>query len=130
MNIGVIDMKINKLSLTTRRQLFIIFALIAQAVLILGATSVVSATIQAPVVAPSVSQEGTNTSILTAFAAALAVGLTGVGAGYALAKSGAAAISSLAEKPETFFKAFLVVTLSEAVAIYGLVIAILLWLKL
>lgn len=130
MNTGVINMRINKLSLTTRKQLFIVLALTVQAVLILGATSAVSAAVQATVAAPSVSQEGTNASILTAFAAALAVGLTGVGAGYALAKSGTAAISLLAEKPETFFKAFLVVTLSEAVAIYGLVIAILLWLKL
>ncbi|MDH7556205.1 MAG: ATP synthase subunit C [Candidatus Methanosuratincola sp.] len=61
---------------------------------------------------------------------ALAISLPALAAGYALAKSGSAAISSLVEKPETFFKAFLVVTLCEAIAIYGLIIAILLWLRI
>lgn len=67
---------------------------------------------------------------MLALSSALAVGLCGIAAGYALAKSGSAAIAALAEKPETFFKAFLVVTLCEAVAIYGLVIAVLLWLRI
>ena len=44
--------------------------------------------------------------------------------------SGTAAISAAVEKPETFFRSFLVVALAEALAIYGLIIGILLWLKL
>jgi len=47
-----------------------------------------------------------------------------------ISASGTAAISALAEKPETFFRSFLVVALAEALAIYGLIIGILLWLKL
>jgi V/A-type H+-transporting ATPase subunit K len=65
-----------------------------------------------------------------AIAAGLAVGLTGLGAAKAIAASGTAAISALAEKPETFFKSFLVVALAEAIAIYGLIVAILLWISL
>ena len=65
-----------------------------------------------------------------AIAAGLAVGLTGLGAAKAIAASGTAAISALAEKPETFFRSFLVVALAEAIAIYGLIVAILLWISL
>ena len=46
------------------------------------------------------------------------------------AAAGSAAISALAEKPETFFRSFLIVALAEALAIYGLIMGILLWLKL
>ena len=60
----------------------------------------------------------------------LAVGLACLGAGKAIAASGTAAISALAEKPETFFRSFLVVALAEALAIYGLIVAILLWISL
>ncbi|MEJ2281439.1 MAG: ATP synthase subunit C [Candidatus Bathyarchaeota archaeon] len=65
-----------------------------------------------------------------AISAGLAVGLTGLGAAKAIAASGTAAISALAEKPETFFRSFLVVALAEAIAIYGLIVAILLWISL
>ncbi len=62
--------------------------------------------------------------------AALAVGLSAFGAGIAISGVGSAAVSALAEKPETFFRSFLVVALAEALAIYGLIMGILLWLKL
>ena len=65
-----------------------------------------------------------------ALSAALAVGLACLGAGMAISASGSAAISAATEKPETFFRSFLVVALAEALAIYGLIIGILLWLKL
>lgn len=65
-----------------------------------------------------------------AISAGLAVGLTGLGAAMAISASGTAAISALAEKPETFFRSFLVVALAEAIAIYGLIVAILLWIRL
>jgi V/A-type H+-transporting ATPase subunit K len=65
-----------------------------------------------------------------ALSAGLAVGLASYGAGKAIAASGTAAISALAEKPETFFRSFLVVALAEAIAIYGLIVAILLWISL
>jgi len=64
-----------------------------------------------------------------ALSAGIAVGLACLGAGMAISASGSAAISAAAEKPETFFRSFLVVALAEALAIYGLIIGILLWLK-
>lgn len=67
---------------------------------------------------------------LIALAASIAVAIPAIAAGIGISASGSAAISALAEKPETFFKAFLVVTLAEALAIYGLITAILLWLRL
>ena len=65
-----------------------------------------------------------------AIGAGLAVGLAALGAGLAISAAGTAAISALAEKPDTFFRSFLIVALAEALAIYGLIIGILLWLKL
>ncbi len=65
-----------------------------------------------------------------AIGAGIAVGLATLGAGLAISSAGTAAISALAEKPDTFFRSFLVVALAEALAIYGLIMGILLWLKL
>lgn len=65
-----------------------------------------------------------------AISAALAIGLSTLAAAYAISSAGSAAISAMAEKPETFFKSFLIVVLAEALAIYGLIMGILLWLQL
>lgn len=76
------------------------------------------------------STPGNYDRVAIAFAAALAISLPGLGAGLAISSAGSAAISALAEKPETFFRSFLIVALAEALAIYGLIMGILLWLKL
>lgn len=68
--------------------------------------------------------------VAIAVSAMLAIGLPALGAGLAISAAGSAAISALAEKPETFSKSFLIVALAEALAIYGLIMGILLWLKL
>lgn len=60
----------------------------------------------------------------SALAAGLAIGLAGIGAGVGIGLSGAAAIGAITEKPEVLGKALIFVALAEAVAIYGLVIAI------
>lgn len=73
---------------------------------------------------------GVTDKAFIAIAACIAVAVPAIAAGISISASGSAAISALAEKPETFFKAFLVVTLAEALAIYGLITAILLWLKI
>jgi V/A-type H+-transporting ATPase subunit K len=57
-------------------------------------------------------------------AAAVATGLACIGAGIAVAQSGASAIAAIAEKPEMFARALIVVALAEGIAIYGLIIAI------
>jgi V/A-type H+-transporting ATPase subunit K len=58
-------------------------------------------------------------------AAALATGLSSVGAGYAVANVGAAAIGALTEKPELFGRLIILVGLSEGIAIYGVIISVL-----
>ena len=56
-------------------------------------------------------------------AAALSTGLACIGAGIAVASTGAAAIGAMAEKPETFGRSLIFVGMAEGVAIYGLIIA-------
>lgn len=73
---------------------------------------------------------GYDIAAFLAIGSALAVGLSVLGAGIAIKTTGTAAISVLTEQPEAFFKAFLVVALGEALAIYGLIVAILLWMKI
>jgi V/A-type H+-transporting ATPase subunit K len=58
-------------------------------------------------------------------AAALATGLSSLGAGLAVASVGSAAIGALAEKPELLGRALIMVGLAEGIAIYGLIISIL-----
>ena len=57
--------------------------------------------------------------------AAAATGLSSLGAGYAVAKVGTAAIGALAEKPELFARLLIFVGLAEGIAIYGLIVSIL-----
>ncbi|HEX6161699.1 MAG TPA: ATP synthase subunit C [Thermoanaerobaculia bacterium] len=56
--------------------------------------------------------------------AALAAGLSALGAAYAVAVVGAAAMGAVAEKPEVAGRALVFVGLAEGIAIYGLIIAI------
>ena len=49
----------------------------------------------------------------------------GIGAGIALAGGAPAAIGAIAENPKSFGKAMIFVVLGEAVALYGLVVAML-----
>ena len=62
---------------------------------------------------------------LTPIGAALAVGIAGAAASIAMGMAGSAAIGAIVEKPDLFGKAFLFIVLIEAVAIYGLLVAIL-----
>jgi V/A-type H+-transporting ATPase subunit K len=58
-------------------------------------------------------------------AAALAVGMSSLGAGIAVAKLGAAAVGGLAEKPELLGRLLVFIGLAEGIAIYGLIVSIL-----
>ena len=58
-------------------------------------------------------------------AAALSTGLSSLGAGYAVAHVGSAAIGALAEKPELLGRVLIVIGLAEGIAIYGLIVSIL-----
>ncbi len=55
--------------------------------------------------------------------AALAVGLSGVGGGIAVASSASAALGALSENDGVFGKALIFVGMAEGVALYGLLIA-------
>lgn len=65
-----------------------------------------------------------NPSGFGLIAAALATGLAALGAGYAVAVVGAAALGAITERPETFGRALIFVGLAEGIAIYGLIISI------
>jgi V/A-type H+-transporting ATPase subunit K len=76
------------------------------------------------VLAANAAQEATVDQYAT-LAAALSTGLACIGAGIAVAASGAAAVGATAEKPESFGRALIFVGLSEGIAIYGLIISFL-----
>jgi len=70
------------------------------------------------------------TSAVLALSAAISVSSAVLASAWAIKTVGTAAISSLSEREETFFKAFLIVALAEALAVYGLIVAILLWTRI
>jgi V/A-type H+-transporting ATPase subunit K len=57
--------------------------------------------------------------------AALATGISSLGAGLAVARVGTAAVGALAEKPELFGRLLIFIGLAEGIAIYGLIVSIL-----
>lgn len=59
-------------------------------------------------------------------AAAIAVAGSSIGAAFAVAYTGSAALAAMSERPELFGRAMVVVGLAEGIAIYGLVIAMIL----
>jgi len=66
-----------------------------------------------------------NLASLAFIAAAISTALATLGAGFAVAKVGAAAIGALAEKPELFGRLLIFIGLAEGIAIYGLIVSIL-----
>jgi V/A-type H+/Na+-transporting ATPase subunit K len=108
----------------TLKKRLLIFLLLPFALIPLVAAAAVT-TVQA-----TTPTAGTYDRLGIAISAGLSIGLSGLGAGLAISSAGSAAISALAEKPETFFRSFLIVALAEALAIYGLIMGILLWIKL
>lgn len=60
---------------------------------------------------------------LIAIGAGLAIGLAGLGAGYAQARIGAAAMGTIGEKPELLGRAILLVAIPETIVILGFAVA-------
>ena len=58
-------------------------------------------------------------------AAALSVGIAGIGAGIVVGAGAPAAIGALTEDPKSFGKALIFVALGEGIALYGMLISIL-----
>ena len=62
--------------------------------------------------------------------AALSAGFGFLGGGYAVARVGAAALGAASERPELLTRSLVFVALGEGIAVFGLVIAILMVLRL
>jgi len=60
-------------------------------------------------------------------AMAISVGISSIAAGYAVAKTGVAASATITERPELFGRTIVYVGMAEGIAIYGLLIAFLIW---
>lgn len=67
---------------------------------------------------------------LVAIGAGLAVGLAGLGSGWAEKDIGAAAVGAMAEDQKNFGKGLILTVIPETIVIFGLVMAILLWTKM
>ena len=61
---------------------------------------------------------------LIAIAAALAVGLAGIGAGYAEACVGSAAVGAIAEDEKKFSKVLIMTVIPETIAVFGFIVAV------
>ena len=81
-------------------------------------------TAPAAAAAPTGSASGYGAWVVVS-AAICVLGAT-IGAGYAVAHVGAAALGAASEKPEIMGRALIFVGLAEGIAIYGLVVAIML----
>ncbi|MBT8082638.1 MAG: ATP synthase subunit C [Gammaproteobacteria bacterium] len=91
-------------------------AAIATVVLVAGNVAFAQDVVQA--MPPEVVQWGMIAAALSAAASAL-------GAAYAVAQVGSAAVGAIAEKPELLGRVLILVGLAEGIAIYGLIVAIL-----
>jgi V/A-type H+-transporting ATPase subunit K len=67
---------------------------------------------------------------LIAIGAGIAVGLAGLASGLAEKDIGAAAIGAIAENEKLFGKGLILTVIPETIVIFGMVIAILLWLNM
>ena len=87
------------------------------------------------VLAEQAAQEGASAASLgrtigLAVAAAFAVGVSFLGAGYAVGKIGSAALGAAVEKPELLTRSILFVALAEGLAVLGFAIAMMLLQKI
>jgi V/A-type H+-transporting ATPase subunit K len=71
-------------------------------------------------------QTGADGSWAALLGAAIAVAGSSIGAGVAVAYTGAAALAAISERPEIFGRAMVIVGLAEGIAIYGLIVSIIL----
>lgn len=83
----------------------------------------------AGVVDPAQAATGSTTATSSGDAfigAGIAIAGSTLGAGVAVSYTGSAALAAIAEKPETFGRALVIVGLAEGIAIYGLIVAVIL----
>jgi V/A-type H+-transporting ATPase subunit K len=89
---------------------------------VLDGTPATAATVAAPAAATTTAGIGGSALI----AAAIAVAGSSIGAAFAVAYTGSAALAAMSERPEIFGRAMVVVGLAEGIAIYGLIVAVIL----
>ena len=85
-----------------------------------------AATGAAPALAAAATDTPAGSGGSAVIAAAIAVAGSSLGAAFAVAYTGSAALAAMSERPELFGRAMVVVGLAEGIAIYGLIIAIIL----
>jgi len=116
---------------TTRAASMLVGALAVLALIVgAGATLLMlmsrSSSAQTPVAAATAVVRADSRLLGWAFlSAALSTGLAALGAGYAVARVGSAAVGAVAEKPDLFGRVLVLVGLAEGIAIYGLIMSIL-----
>lgn len=101
-----------------------VLLVIASATVLIVAAAATSTA--APGVDPAVAPVDTSGRWAALLGAAIAVAASSIGAAIAVAYTGAAALAALSERPELFGRAMVILGLSEGIAIYGLIIAIIL----
>ncbi|HRU11394.1 MAG TPA: ATPase [Methanomassiliicoccales archaeon] len=67
---------------------------------------------------------------LIALSAGIAVGITGMASAWAEKEIGSAAIGAMAENEKLFGKGLILTVIPETIVIFGMVVAILLWLNM
>jgi len=80
--------------------------------------------------AKTIGADNENYYMAVVLSAALAAGFGFLGAGYAVARVGAAAMGAASERPEILMRSIVLVALGESIAIFGALVAMLLVLKL
>ena len=72
----------------------------------------------------------TGTAMILGIAAALSVSSAVIASAWAIKTVGTAAVSALTEREGSFGQLLVIVALAEALAVYGLIVAILIWTKI
>lgn len=78
----------------------------------------------------AVAEETTTSNGIGLIAAALAVGLSAIGSGIAVAVVASSAVGAISENPSLLGKAVIFAGLAEGIAIYGLIISIMILSKI
>ncbi|MDR1805596.1 MAG: ATP synthase subunit C [Clostridium sp.] len=103
------------------------FATVGVACLIMGCLAFFASAADTATATEAATEAAVNdgfTKGMIALSAALSMGVSGIGAGIAIAAGAPAAIAATSENPAAFAKSMILVALGEAIAIYGLVISI------
>jgi V/A-type H+/Na+-transporting ATPase subunit K len=104
------------------RRLLVLNGILVLAGLALGALLLLGV-VDPALAATGGSDSGSSSALL---GAGIAIAGSTIGAGFAVAYTGAAALAAVSEKPEMFGRSLVFVGLAEGIAIYGLVVAIIL----